>query len=820
MKIVTLNINNIRGIKSLVLEPNCENIVINGPNGSGKSAVVDAIDFLLTGKISRLTGKGTKDISFLKHGSHIDVKKIEEVSVSAEIKLSGIKENISISRSFDKPNDLAYNHKYKNELESVLSVAKRGQYVLTRKEILKFIASESGKRSEEIQALLNLTKVETVRKTLVKVKNKCEADNKGNNACLIKDKESIMDTVGIIKYDEIIILDFINQNRKILNLNPITEFYDSYILDGCETSRMKEDIKKFNPASIQKYIDIIETLKSDKIDNIRGIHSQIKSQIKELSNKPDELKSFKLIELTNYGLKFMDDYTNCPLCDKEWENGKLKQYLLEKKEKAENTSSIILGLNQKSKEINDVLKLLLSKISSIIDLSKELQIDNSLPLSSNTKDRIIKFQKLIKDNIIDNYPIDSSFDSDINVLFLDDKIIKELKQFHAILTEKYPVDSGEDTALDFLTRLDENLKSYKKSKQNLSSSEIIFNRADLLYNAYIDSKEKILSELYNQIMERFIDLYKELHHEDENGFTAELTQESAVLKLEVDFHGRGNHPPIALHSEGHQDSMGLCLYLSLVDRLVASKMDLIVLDDVVMSVDTEHRKELCNLLKKYYSDKQFIITTHDRAWANQLRYQGVITSKGKIEFYGWNIETGPKVNYLGSIWDQIDRDVDLNHISEAASKLRKFSEEFFFTVCQYLKAKVICKPTADWNLGELLFPAMSKYKDIIKKAKKSAESWNNLDLLADLDELDSTRHQTFIRVAGEQWVLNPCVHYNEWENFTQEEFRSVIDAFKDLFDLFQCHKCSSINKIISTGKKEEILKCNCGHANLNLIIKK
>ena len=49
------------------------------------------------------------------------------------------------------------------------------------------------------------------------------------------------------------------------------------------------------------------------------------------------------------------------------------------------------------------------------------------------------------------------------------------------------------------------------------------------------------------------------------------------LNFEVDFHGRGQHPPHALHSEGHQDSMGLCLYLALTEHLRGGLMNLIIL---------------------------------------------------------------------------------------------------------------------------------------------------------------------------------------------------------------------------------------------------
>jgi DNA repair exonuclease SbcCD ATPase subunit len=58
VKLLELEVRNIRGIVDLSLLPQGQNFVIVGPNGSGKSAVVDAVDFLLTGRISRLMGKG------------------------------------------------------------------------------------------------------------------------------------------------------------------------------------------------------------------------------------------------------------------------------------------------------------------------------------------------------------------------------------------------------------------------------------------------------------------------------------------------------------------------------------------------------------------------------------------------------------------------------------------------------------------------------------------------------------------------------------------------------------------------------------------
>jgi DNA repair exonuclease SbcCD ATPase subunit len=54
--IESVTIKELRGIRDLTLTLNRSPFVISGPNGSGKSGVVDAIQFALTGEMSRLRG--------------------------------------------------------------------------------------------------------------------------------------------------------------------------------------------------------------------------------------------------------------------------------------------------------------------------------------------------------------------------------------------------------------------------------------------------------------------------------------------------------------------------------------------------------------------------------------------------------------------------------------------------------------------------------------------------------------------------------------------------------------------------------------------
>src|SRR5215510_6308951 len=95
--------------------------------------------------------------------------------------------------------------------------------------------------------------------------------------------------------------------------------------------------------------------------------------------------------------------------------------------------------------------------------------------------------------------------------------------------------------------------------------------------------------------------------------------------------------------------MGLCLYLALMRHLQGSGFTFAVLDDVLMSVDTGHRREVCALLKKEFPHTQFIITTHDSVWMRHMKTEGLIAARSGVQLRKWNVDHGP------TQWD--DRDV-------------------------------------------------------------------------------------------------------------------------------------------------------------------
>ena len=173
-----------------------------------------------------------------------------------------------------------------------------------------------------------------------------------------------------------------------------------------------------------------------------------------------------------------------------------------------------------------------------------------------------------------------------------------------------------------------------------------------------------MTELYAAVENDFSNFYRKINGNDESEFKAKFEPAEGKLDLEVAFYNRGMFPPGAYHSEGHQDGMGVCLYLALMKRLLGSRFRVAVLDDVVMSVEQDHRKQFCRLLKARFPDTQFIITTHDKVWAKQMQTEGLVDSKSGIAFHRWSVQTGPIFEQTTEVWDQIERDLAKNDVGD------------------------------------------------------------------------------------------------------------------------------------------------------------
>jgi hypothetical protein len=93
-----------------------------------------------------------------------------------------------------------------------------------------------------------------------------------------------------------------------------------------------------------------------------------------------------------------------------------------------------------------------------------------------------------------------------------------------------------------------------------------------------------------------------------------------AIDIALRFYGVDQNSPRLTLSEGHRNSLGLCISLAMAKREAATDRPLF-LDDVVVSLDRNHRGMIADILEREFSGRQVIILTHDREWYTELKHQ-------------------------------------------------------------------------------------------------------------------------------------------------------------------------------------------------------
>lgn len=820
MKLLELEIKNIRGIKSINITPQGENVVVFGPNGTGKSAIVDSIDFLLTGKISRLTGEGSEKLFLKEHGPHVDSRDdLKNTIVRAKVEIEN--KTLFLERSVDRPTSLKIEPEVDKDLAlSYLGMAELGQHILSRREILRYVTAEAGKRAKEIQGLLDLTEIENLRAMLVNIENEAESESKSSESNFTIAKSDICKLLSLVEFSEEATLERINELRGILKGPELSA--------ELTPEKIKADLSPSLPFSTKKGLLTVDEIENN-INEIRGFtqkkdeiickESELEVILKEILAEI-KLKQYSLYKrLFETGIRLVDETNVCPLCGREWKEGDFKVFLEQKiketdvaQEKQTAVSTISSSIKQRIDLLrNDVETLL--KAHEQFDL-KTLDSGKANEYLSNLKswsDIMLNPTEIFENNKWPTASISTIFDTS----FLEDKLLNPLGDSLKKVGEHL---SKSQTAWDTLTKMEDKWKKYKEELNRKETAELFKNRAKALLRQFQEARDSTLESIYDAIKDNFNEYYTTIHAEDEKAFSSKIKHEGAKLIFEVDFYGRGLFPPHALHSEGHQDSMGVCLFFALNKYLTQDKINLIILDDVVMSIDRSHRRGFCGMLKKCFPGKQFIITTHDAAWAKQLKTEGIVKLKNMIHFVYWNIETGPIFELEKDLWDRINEDLKKNDIPSAAHKLRYNAECYFEHVCDFLNARVPYKGNHQWELGDFAPAAVSIYKDYLRKSKSTFQKMKQPDKVEELNGLEQKANDIINKSQVEQWIVNENVHYNRWENFTKEDFMPVVEAFKDLFGLFTCSFCGSIIAVSYTKAvtPKTTVSCGCGKIFLNI----
>ncbi|OAT68434.1 hypothetical protein AWB85_25005 [Mycobacteroides immunogenum] len=607
------------------------------------------------------------------------------------------------------------------------------------------------------------------------------------------------------------VLGAVNRHRGILGLDLLESLAPDTDLSAGAAAPGEQS--HFNKASAVQDIKALSDFVQNH-DELAAAADELSSALAELEANLSILDALKHRALMETGLPLITDAT-CPLCDLQWDDmATLRAHLQSKLERSEAAAALQRRVQQAATRARNQVQ----RARGLVQASQPHAV--TVERSND--------QAILVDWIADLAAFEANMATFETIREQAGRVRSDPLALPAtlgqILTDiaqaldALPDPSATANARDALTIAQERWGRLRQARAERAKAVAAHNTAKAVYETYNNVADTALTTLYKTVEDDFSDYYRRINADDESSFKAGLAPSAGKLDLEVDFYGLGMFPPTAYHSEGHQDGMGVCLYLALIGQLLQDNFRFAVLDDVVTSVDTNHRRQFCGLLNDVFPDVQFIITTHDEVWARQMQSSGLISRQSKAQFHGWNVERGPMYGQGQDFWEQIEADLANNDVPGAAHKLRRNLEALIADIAAPLQAKVIYRADNNYELGAFLDGVKGRYRDLLKKAKDSANSWNNDAVKRQVAELDAVRVQVVGAQDGENWAINALVHNNDWAAMSKADFAPVVTTFKEFLGLFTCSNvgCDGWIYVVGTPGGEEALRCGCGALNLNL----
>jgi len=818
IRVKTLHIEDFRGIRKLNLDLAGKNFGICGPNGTGKSGVVDAIEFCLTGDITRLSGQGTAGLSVRSHAPHVDQRTHPEkanITITADIPSLG--KTVTIRRSVKNPKKVEIKPADAAVEGIVAELETHPEFALSRREIVKYIITPPGQRSVDVQTLLRLDQIERIRKSFKTFSNKRRGEAEEAERNRVKAEADLKTALKIDKLDHALLLEKINGKRQILDLPVLTELtngtsFKAGVAAPQDTDKKPALRKAVAEADLSALQAMLQDGEPSALDDSR---QAARDALEKLRDDEQALTLARRHGFIKTGLDLVTEDA-CPLCDTPWKADDLREHLRQKILSAEGIEKL---LSQLRTDINALLAPLAVRIQAI---ERVIQYCESLdPPGPHTEiatylKGIKKTETTLRDFLEDQSRIAPAIaavtDSWWSPAAPQQAQIDECRTAVSALPDTSATDEARDMLSVAQDRYERLLQITGGNDERRTQRTV----AQKVLDHYNSTTTRVLEGVYDQVAKEFSTYYRAINREDEQGFAGKLTSEPAKLSFDVDFYGRGLFPPGAYHSEGHQDAMGLCLYLALMKHTLGDKFTFAVLDDVLMSVDTGHRREVCRLLKKEFPNTQFILTTHDRVWLQYMRTENLISRSQS--FGGWTVDSGPRVWDGHDIWTEIQDELAKDEVAQAAWLLRRYLEYTAVILADNLRTRIEFRGDGHYDLGDLMPRVLKRWRTLLEDGEKSAIKWKLDDERTALAAIRNTAKGLIAKTNAEQWAINPSVHFNEWADLQAHEFQEVVDAFKTLLDHLRCENpaCMSYFYVSPRKGQPEELRCNCGTAAINL----
>lgn len=305
-------------------------------------------------------------------------------------------------------------------------------------------------------------------------------------------------------------------------------------------------------------------------------------------------------------------------------------------------------------------------------------------------------------------------------------------------------------------------------------------------DAYGTASASAISERFgmisSEVAEIFETLESETHGIRQPVLRMHADQERAVM-LEVEFHGTIVSPAHKYLSESQLNSFGVAVFLASVKQF-NPELSVVILDDVINSMDAEKRPLLLDVLAGRFAQHQVILLTHDEVWRDAIYRR--FPNWRRHELRKWTIGRGVALVDGRERVDDIEGRIADDRPSDAGALLGPLIERRLREACEFLEAEVKFRRRNDQSMDELLVRLRVRAEDKLG---------SHHGLVQDLRTLES-----------ESGFRNLCAHDRDANvPLTQGEMQRVVNAWKTIVGHLECSACRQ-----GLRWREPRFLCPCG----------
>ncbi|WP_276131901.1 AAA family ATPase [Polluticoccus soli] len=798
IKIKNISITGIRGIRTSISLPlNEKSVLLYGDNGTGKSSISDAIEWFYTDKVSHLAGSEI-DLKDALRNSHQVESDTSSIAVAYNKNALDATKSLLTKRGkliSELSNSSGDFQKYHTESQS--------ENLLLRYQFLRdFIDQTKGDKLKYLSDIIGFSEVTKTKDVLRKAFNSIKSEIKAQNfeAQVNTQKQTLIEKIGAAVSQEKNLFEKINEIiaplKTGISVNSIEDV--DVVLNHIKKPSHLGQVAELQ--FLEKTSKTLSTLK-EEITFIDSEYQKYYSEFNIIANDVQSIMQTFLAELLRTGdtvisKKFHKD-NSCPLCLQPKNLEELRADIQKRLKDIEESSKKKAAFDTAKQSVNNIATERLRRLETIANdtLLNELSNEEIKKSINNLKIKLTEYQKAANEKVTSGNKLPAN---DILILIENDfQIQNDISE----RTEKIQTAIKSDNSTELFANISAAKDAFLKIKRfenDKSKLEHQKNTLELIYNEFVKRQKESLENFINKFSGHINGFYQYMNPGEQFHEIRIVTigedDELNGITIEYKYNDEWVSPPQKYFSESHLNCFGISFFLASVIAFNQTNK-FIVLDDVISSFDSTHRKRFADLLFEKFADYQLILLTHEAEWFSYIRQlakkKGWIIGQIKwTETNGTHLDENPN-----DLKELVETGLANGTVETLGNPIRKYLESTLKDICLNLDVKV------SFRLNEVNEKRMPD--ELLNELKSKINKSGGADLKLKTPVIE--------RVSNSSLLGNLLSHDNPF-NPKLGDLKAFWADIKELKTIFYCQESTCKRPKVSIKNYDNVAKkirCGC-----------